>query len=498
MPKLNGDILYLIFKELQYNKNAIFSCLMVNKTWCEMIIPILWKDPWKYLKGKELKEPLFNVIISHLSDESRNNLKNQGINILTNVYQKPSFNYISFCKYLNLEILNELISAINNLKNTDLFLSVRKEIINLFINENTRITHLYVPCQFDYQLHLVSGAKNCFSELEFLSCSTYIKDDILFGLTEICKSIKELELFIEKDNNNYEIVKLIESSKKLFNVHLLTKYPENVIITSFCKILENSFIKHADTIQDFTITKEPITRILSSFVNLYKLELGKFSFRTRSWKCLENLSLPFLQILKTGGVPVKVLTNLIKNTNGYLVEINISRIFHNEIDNEKIIQAIYQKCPNLKYLKLVVRNCNILEFEKLLINCQYLNGLYIILCNYKNFGTDALFNWNLLFKVLVESSPTNLFRFKFHFIETPKLESLKLFLDNWKGKHPLLLQTSQLADELSDYIIFDKTSIYFDLIEEYKIQGIVKKHSHNNLMWQRFTFEDFEWIQENI
>ncbi|GBB88548.1 hypothetical protein RclHR1_15090007 [Rhizophagus clarus] len=491
MFKLNGDILYLIFKELQDNKKTFLSCLTVNKTWCELIIPILWKDPWKYLKREKL---LLNVIILHLSEESRNNLKNKGFNILTNVYQRPLFNYISFCRHLSLFCLNDLISAINDINNnTDVFSTVRKEIINLFINENTRITHLDIPYQFDYQLHLIPGAKSCFSELEFLSCNTCINDDILFGLTEICQSIKELELFIGKDNN-YGIAKLVESSKKLFNVRLIINgHLKNDSSLSFCKVLENSFIKHAITIQDFMITEEPTTKILSSFENLIRLELGYISNKS-TWNCLENLSLPLLQTLKAERVSIKVLTSLIESTKGYLNEINIDYIFHNENDNEKIIQAIYQKCPNLKYLKLMVRSCNILEFEKLLINCQYLNGLYIIIENDIWFDDgDHTFNWNLLFEALIRSSPINLFKFKFYFYEAPKLKSLELFFDNWKGKRSMLLQTIQDCDW---GVCFEFGMIYFELIKEYKAQGIVKKYNHSNLLDESIFFEDFEWIQE--
>ena len=62
MSKLNSrdSILYLIFKELQDEK-TLFSYLRVNKTWCETIIPILWKDPWKYLKGKKFKKNLNRI-----------------------------------------------------------------------------------------------------------------------------------------------------------------------------------------------------------------------------------------------------------------------------------------------------------------------------------------------------------------------------------------------------------------------------------------------------
>jgi hypothetical protein len=50
--------------------------------------------------GKENKKLLLsNVIISHLSDESRNNLNN--LVFLESSYQKPLFDYISFCKHFD-------------------------------------------------------------------------------------------------------------------------------------------------------------------------------------------------------------------------------------------------------------------------------------------------------------------------------------------------------------------------------------------------------------
>src|SRR6266508_4332535 len=98
MSKLSRDVFYLILNELQDEKKSLYSCLLVNKTWCEIIIPILWKNPWDNLKSG--KDKLFSVIISHLSDETRNYLS-QEIDFLTNLYQKPLFNYISFCKHLN-------------------------------------------------------------------------------------------------------------------------------------------------------------------------------------------------------------------------------------------------------------------------------------------------------------------------------------------------------------------------------------------------------------
>src|SRR2546421_12555375 len=110
---LNRDILYLIFEELQNDndsRKALHSCLSVNKIWDEINISILWKNPWKYLKmGKE--KLLINVIISHLSDESRDNLISY-TNPLTHSYQRPLFDYISFCRHLDLNMIQMIINII--------------------------------------------------------------------------------------------------------------------------------------------------------------------------------------------------------------------------------------------------------------------------------------------------------------------------------------------------------------------------------------------------
>ncbi|RGB38705.1 hypothetical protein C1646_755411 [Rhizophagus diaphanus] len=456
MSKLNRDVLYLILKELEHNNNALHSCVLVNKTWCEIIIPILWKNPWKYLiEGKETL--LFNVIISYLSDETKNNLKNQGIDYLKDLYQKPSFDYIRFCRYLHLDEIFKLITT------NEIITNIKNEIFNIFINENRKYTHLYIPYKFNYKIHLIPEAKNCLSEIEFLSFNAGIDDDdIIIGLTELIKSIKGLELIIE-ENTNCEIVRLIEAPKKLIKVHLINNCIQKG--QNFCNIYLNSLTKHANTVQYFKVFDQT-TKILSSFVNLKVLELS--SEYESNWSCLENLSLPLLQVLRTMFIPIQSLAKLIENTSKSLIEINIDNIFHYRYDNRRIIQAISENCPNLKFLKIVFRNFSSSELEKLLINCQYLSVLYIITC-------EISFDWNNLFRILTRSSPISLFKFRFRIfskVPVPKSESLKLFFNEWKGKRPILLN-------------FNNVKNIEAMLNKYEAEGIVKHF--NDLRG------DFEW-----
>ena len=81
------------------------------------------------------------------------------------------------------------------------------------------------------------------------------------------------------------MAKRIKTSKKLYDVHFLTCsfYGEDVL---FRKTLKNSLIhsKHTNTIQYFRIVA---TKVLSSFVNLKRLELDDNNYQV-AWDCLKN------------------------------------------------------------------------------------------------------------------------------------------------------------------------------------------------------------------
>ncbi|PKK74797.1 hypothetical protein RhiirC2_846555 [Rhizophagus irregularis] len=467
MSKLYGDILYLIFEELQYDKKSLVLCLRVNKAWCEIIVPILWKNPWERLThGK--KKSLLNVIISYLSDETKNNL----INYFTNPYKKPSFNYFSFCKHLNLEVIKKIIKKLTPHSN---FKEIKNDILNLFINENMDYTHLYIPKKFDY--HFNPGAESCISEIKFLKCNDRINDNILSILTKTCKSIKELELTLYEYNYNCGIAKLIENQNRLSSISFLNDFigdnPSRMTI-------ENSLIKHADTIQYFGIREQLETKVFTSFVNLKMLELmGKRTDGESKWNNIKDLSLLSLQSLKASNIPINCLANLILSSGKQLTKICYYNYYNDVVSNKILIQAIYHNCPNLIYLELLYRNENILDLEKLLINCQYLKRIDFNIYYYK----ESLFHvsfysyvkWDNLFNILAKSSPSSLFEFVFKYTdENPELESLKLFFDNWESRFPISLKFKKERD----YYYESGYDDLVDLIEIYKEKGVIKNFVH--------------------
>jgi|SRR5581483_982198 len=104
-----------------------------------ILFPILWRNPWKILQNK--RRSLLETIVGFITDESKNSMM---ISRVLNLNIKPDkpllFNYIGFCRHLNLYKLERTIYTIQNIKEVKWSI-IRNEIFKLFLNRNNRFTH---------------------------------------------------------------------------------------------------------------------------------------------------------------------------------------------------------------------------------------------------------------------------------------------------------------------------------------------------------------------
>ncbi len=137
MSKLNEDILFLLFEELQDDSKSLFSCLLVNRLWCETVIPILWKDPWCYEDNMnyQKKSSLYNIITFSLSDDTKEFLIGKGIQIS---YKSPLFDYLSFCKSINMNAIKNIIISLSSSTYNQFLL---QEIYSLFMRKFPEIKY---------------------------------------------------------------------------------------------------------------------------------------------------------------------------------------------------------------------------------------------------------------------------------------------------------------------------------------------------------------------
>jgi hypothetical protein len=484
--KLNRDLLLMITENFQDDRVSLYSCLLVNRSWCEATVPLLWKIPGQTYLTDKATNILFNVILSHLSEDTRGTLKEQGIDLFTEIYQAPSFNYIYFWRHLDLQLLERMIPKNINEPNISI---MKDELLKLFVNEGTQFTSLFFSYNFNCQINCISWDKQCFSDLKFFYCCSNIDQSILNELATVSKSIKIFNCDTAFNDDISGITGLIEVQKNLNYIRIGSQTDEQQ------KVIEELLIKKANIVQNLYLTWVPIDEnFFLHFVNLKSLEL-RANFRTEysekaNFVHSDKISLPALKILKANFTLPIMMLKLIVGASVQLTVISISSdyIFSNTDDVNNLIQIISQNCPNLEYADLPIKDYNLTEFEKLLNNCQLLTGLVI--------RSERQLQYKSLFEILNRSSPSSLFKFYFQLNRKfgPKYKLLRSFFAGWKDRHIMLLQIQLvnycIGKDFSTNQHNQEAKRLDELIEFYETKGVVKKEG-----WAGDLFDDSYWIR---
>src|SRR4051794_32288926 len=149
MSKLNLDILIIIFNELQSDKKSLYSCLLVNREWCRIVVPILWKSAW--FNDKKSEQKVFSIILFCLPSSSKQLLSDNDVklqlSLKTRFSTKPLFKYISFCAFPNNRTIYKMTEMIlggdYRLQKQVKRNLLRQEIYKLFVSQCKNIEKLY-------------------------------------------------------------------------------------------------------------------------------------------------------------------------------------------------------------------------------------------------------------------------------------------------------------------------------------------------------------------
>ncbi|RHZ84821.1 hypothetical protein Glove_74g182 [Diversispora epigaea] len=238
MSVLLVEIFRIVLGILSKDKKSLHSCLLVDRTWCERVVSILWNDPFQFLK--EPSAELIQTYILCLPESVRANLQESGINLENTPNHKPTFDYAVFLrhlKYINfyessLVWLEKVMGHSNH--RSEGFL-VTKELCKLFMNQspailslNINTENLNLPDNIDYvSIPCFPGARKSLSQLqEFMCCGTYDKKKIFRAMSQSCKNIRNLSVDYYLDELSTaaptDLANLIKSQNALVEFKLVT------------------------------------------------------------------------------------------------------------------------------------------------------------------------------------------------------------------------------------------------------------------------------------
>ncbi|KAF0537717.1 f-box domain-containing protein [Gigaspora margarita] len=195
MISLPNECYHEIFNNFQSNYKFLFSCALVNRQWCRVIIPILWSKPGHHFKNKKL----INILLLSLNAEEQTLLI--PFNITLSNYQKPLFEYTSYITFVS----NFLYEGIRD------WLPSKK---NKLGNE------LENAVDFSLITMLLRTSKN----LKFLSLNEIICNQIIFEKVYENTTVTSMQLCNVDDGFKYKAIdrlaKILSKDSTLTSLHL--------------------------------------------------------------------------------------------------------------------------------------------------------------------------------------------------------------------------------------------------------------------------------------
>ncbi|RIA79616.1 hypothetical protein C1645_840279 [Glomus cerebriforme] len=466
MSQLNKDILFLIFEELQNDSKFLFSCLLVNRLWCETVVPILWRNPWSYELDYSNKSYLFTIIAFYLPVDIKEFLSKHEINFPSTSYRSLLFDYLSFCRSFNVNIINSIISIGSFLEYNQFIL--QQEFYKILITKCSELKYLDMR-SINHQIFYFPEAKVRLGTLYEINSNTTVDPTYFYGLARICKNIQKLVIINDTIKVNHGIAKLIEAQENLKNFEWKDEFDDDDFVEDPYKEILLILEKKADSLNHLKISFQYIygfehtflQKVIPNFYNLKTLIIEDFDFFTKN-----QLIYKSMEVLYIDYITIKTAFNIIENSGGHLKEILLFKFYDyyfeenfNE-DSLNFIRKVREHCPSIEYLTptFAPTKEHFTEFENLLKKCK-LERMIIEGSFRKNSYAKLLFN------ILLRSAPNTLREIRFFNDFKFSLQVLEEFFKQWRGRPALSILTTDNLYREDDYV---------RMINKYKNEEVIK------------------------
>ncbi|GES91078.1 hypothetical protein GLOIN_2v1531010 [Rhizophagus clarus] len=483
MFQLPVDCLNEIFEHLKEDQLTLYSCILVNRFWCEISMKFLWSDINNYNTSK------FRTLIACLPIESKKILHDNGIIISTPTSKFPTFNYATFCKVL---FINRVYHKIKKLLKNQQIISeqnlndktqiVVNEIFKMLMNQVTSLKSLIFFPKSNMTFTLYPGAQNCLKNLSELHCNSNVSTELFYQLSQICYNIQIFSIEFRRTISS-GLADLISVQRNLKCFSMMLCY--DVTDESLKNAIPSLLLKLPNNLMKLDLYESYHSLSLSFINNLLDLQELHLSF---SFKCisvfeeLQYVILPKLQVLKIrknypeNNSLIKFLENNGKNLKEICIGEDIA------YSNNSLNLSIAKLCSNLKKisvgiksseietLKIIFNSCNNLESIKIWCGREYLSEKEALEAIVK-------FSRNIYELILYH-------QFKVQFKLLP--EELESFFINWidrKPQKPLSLVIVRYFNTKS----LDAIDKNIEIINKYIKLGVIKKFKITD-------FDDDEYI----
>ncbi|PKY20301.1 hypothetical protein RhiirB3_433570 [Rhizophagus irregularis] len=364
------ELAYEIIKYFQDDFPTLYSCILVNRLWCRLTIPLLWKDPFSISTGNY---KFIGIYLNNLKGDLKTKLNDYEIDKLLPL-NNTLFNYPSFIKYLNTkEIITSIEKWFEISVGTLIKFKKRYFIKNAYLNLKTDFKRLIHMSLFKIFIENEVNLHTFEIEVTLNGYSSYFNDifELILQNTNFIHNIKYLKLYTGRtpsflyfnETNDDKltkdhILKLINLHQNLKKVVLDNKsFPLYQSLLSSSKISNSICSNTLNTIILYCINFQDIINLDNVFDQLNVLEsihlIYCYPLNTGFIQQILNLTKPFKLkslIINYRSQIDESLHLLLQKFGDYLE--NFGYCNYDLLSKQKLLESIMKYCKNIKLLDL--------------------------------------------------------------------------------------------------------------------------------------------------
>ncbi|RGB26353.1 hypothetical protein C1646_770530 [Rhizophagus diaphanus] len=495
-----SELTYEVIKYFQNDYSTLHSCVLVNRLWCRLAIPLLWENPFSIPTGNY---KFIEIYLHNLNGEYK---INENL-LLSNTL----FNYPSFIKYLDLLKISTSVGEwfyTVKTENLDLVKDTKKLIIisllKIFIENEVNLHTLEIKINHYYITYLKDILELTLQNPNFIRNAKNFKLSILTRSKNNGTLINNLVLQVIKIHQNLNKIILSYDNFPFYQSLLLSK--------------DYNCSNTLNTITLYQVNFEGIINLSKSFEQLNVLEsvhIIHCEYLTTSFiQQILNLTKPFklksLFINTISKIDESSLL-LLQKYGGYLKNFSVKYLMCRRFGRElllakQILESVIKYCKNIEFLDIygitnetVYPVLNLIENIKQNLNCLSIN------CGESNLVSN---NSSILLQNLGQILPSKLEYLDLTFCI--EISDFKVFLKNSQGtfiKKLLIRDLKQkvnydLLPYLKKYIMKEKRVRYFNFRnlnkELFDYRDIVKEFKSHNIRVQKYynlQFDMYHFMQ---
>ncbi|RGB40679.1 hypothetical protein C1646_798469 [Rhizophagus diaphanus] len=478
------ELTYEIIKNFQNDYSTLHSCILVNRLWCRLAIPLLWENPFSILTGN------YNFIEVYLYN--LNDLKtqlNKYIFIDYLLLSNTLFDYPSFIRYLSMYKIsfsivrwlkaNDKTSKYNNRNNSESVFEIKEfkvliemSLIKLFIENEANLHTFEIKIDTSYYNKYCNNIlESILQNPNFINKIGNLKISILRSTT------------LTNDTNDH-ILKIINPHQNLKRI--LLGYIDSSLYQSLLLSNESNFLNTLNTIIFYCFNFNGITNLAKVFEKLNVLESVHiiYCFSLSSFiQQIINLTKPFKLkslFINRENLHDGLLQSLLQKSGNYLENLACG-------NKQQLLELIIKYCKNIKFLDLYNNETHItsLTFDLIENIKQNLNYLSIRV----GINQDSN-NIELILQKLGQTLPSKL-EYLSLLLYYIKADDFEVFLKNSQDTFFKKLLISNMMREFSnnidilpyikEYIMMNKRVKYLAIKNTYSYVNSRKRVDLSNL-----------------